>query len=162
PMVIGADGLMNDNAGELGGLTQDEASQRVLDWCRERGLLEKRESYRHTVARCERCKTRIEPLISLQWWCRMDELKQPALEALRDGRVRYHPESQHRFAIESLEGAPDWNISRQLWWGHQLPLWECPDGHETVEQTEPQACAECGSTELTRREDVLDTWFSYA
>ena len=162
PMVIGEDGLMNEHAGGLAGLTQEEASECVLEWCRERGLLEKQEPYRHTVALCERCKSRIEPLISLQWWCRMEELKQPALEALRGRAVQYHPESQHRFAIESLESAPDWNISRQLWWGHQLPLWECPDGHVTVEETEPDACAECGSRELTRSEDVLDTWFSSA
>ena len=160
--VIGADGRMNDEAGELAGLTQAEADERVLDWLRERDQLEKRESYRHSVALCDRCKTRIEPRISLQWWCRMDELKRPALEALRSGRVRYHPESQHRFAIASLEEAPDWNISRQIWWGHQLPLWECPDGHVTVEETEPEACADCGSRELTRSTDVLDTWFSSA
>jgi valyl-tRNA synthetase len=162
PMVIGADGRMNEQAGELGGLTQEEAGERILGWIRERGLLERREAYRHAVALCERCKSRIEPLISLQWWCRMSELKKPALEALQSGRVRYHPEAQHRFAIDSLENAPDWNISRQIWWGHQLPVWECPDGHETVEETEPEACAKCGSAELTRSEDVLDTWFSSA
>jgi valyl-tRNA synthetase len=162
PMVIGPDGRMNENAGELAGLTQEEAGERILEWCRERGLLVKRESYRHSIALCERCKSRIEPLISLQWWCSMDELKQPALEALRERRVRYHPESQHRFAIESLENAPDWNISRQLWWGHQLPVWYCPDGHVTVRETEPDACAECGSSELAREDDVLDTWFSSA
>jgi valyl-tRNA synthetase len=162
PAVIGPDGRMNDQAGELAGLTQEEADDRIIAWVRERGQLVKRESYRHSVALCERCKSRIEPLISLQWWCRMDELKQPALTALRDRRVRYHPESQHRFAIESLEGAPDWNISRQLWWGHQLPVWYCPDGHVTVAETEPDACAECGSRELAREEDVLDTWFSSA
>ncbi len=160
--VIGPDGRMNENAGELAGLTQEEAEPRILDWLKGRGQLEKRESYRHTVAVCDRCKSRIEPLISLQWWCAMDELKQPALEALRSGRVRYHPESQHRFAVASLEEAPDWNISRQIWWGHQLPVWECPDGHETVEETEPDACAECGSSDLTRSTDVLDTWFSSA
>ena len=82
--------------------------------------------------------------------------------AARERRVDYHPESQHRFAIESLESAPDWNISRQIWWGHQLPVWYCPDGHVTVEETEPAACVECGSTELRRDEDVLDTWFSSA
>jgi valyl-tRNA synthetase len=160
--VIGPDGRMNEEAGELAGLTQDEADERILAWLRERGQLEKRESYRHSVAVCDRCKSRIEPRISLQWWCRMDELKQPALEALRAGRVRFHPESQHRFAIASLEEAPDWNISRQIWWGHQLPLWECPDGHVTVAESEPKACAECGSAELTRSTDVLDTWFSAA
>jgi valyl-tRNA synthetase len=160
--VIGPDGRMNERAGDLVGLTQAEAEERVLAWLRERGQLEKRESYRHSVATCERCGTRIEPLISLQWWCAMEALKQPAIAALREQRVRYHPESQHRFAIESLESAPDWNISRQLWWGHQLPVWECPNGHVTCVLDEPTACSECGSTELVRSEDVLDTWFSSA
>ena len=92
----------------------------------------------------------------------MDELKQPALAALRERRVVYHPESQHRFAIASLEDAPDWNISRQIWWGHQIPIWYCADGHVICAETTPDACAECGSTELTRETDVLDTWFSSA
>jgi valyl-tRNA synthetase len=160
--VIGADGRMNAESGGLEGLTQAEAEERILDWLRERDQLEKRESYRHTVALCDRCKTMIEPLISPQWWCAMDGLKQAALEALRSGRVRFHPESQHRFAVVSLEDAPDWNISRQIWWGHQVPLWQCPDGHWTCRESEPDACAECGSPELTRSEDVLDTWFSSA
>ena len=162
PMVIGWDGRMNDNAGQLAGLTQAEADDRILEWLRERGQLERVEPYRHSVALCERCKSRIEPLISLQWWCSMRELAEPAIEALRERRVRYHPESQHRFAIDSLENAPDWCISRQLWWGHQLPVWECGDGHITVEETEPASCGECGSTDLRREEDVLDTWFSSA
>jgi len=162
PMVVGPDGRMSEAAGELAGLTQGEADERVLAWLRERDGLERRESYRHSVALCERCRSRIEPLISLQWWCSMRELAEPALEALRERRVRFHPESQHRFAVESLETAPDWNISRQIWWGHQLPLWECPDGHVTVEEAEPAGCAECDSRELTRSEDVLDTWFSSA
>lgn len=162
PMVIGPAGRMSEEAGPLAGLTQGEADERVLEWLREHDQLEKVESYRHTVALCERCESRIEPLISVQWWCSMEELKKPALEALRGGRVRYHPESQHRFAVESLENAPDWNISRQLWWGHQLPVWYCPDGHVTVEESEPDACAECGSGELSRDTDVLDTWFSSA
>src|SRR5204863_6148736 len=160
--VIGPDGRMNDDAGDLAGLTQDDADRRVLAWLEEHSQLEKRESYRHTVALCDRCNSRIEPRISLQWWCSMAELKKPALDALRSGRVRYHPESQHRFAIQSLEDAPDWNISRQIWWGHQLPVWECPEGHITVEETEPEACAECGSRDLTRSTDGLDTWFSSA
>jgi len=162
PSVIGPDGRMSHEAGELAGLTQSEAGERVLAWLRDRGQLEKRESYRHSVKLCERCESRIEPLISLQWWCAMGELARPAIEALRERRVRYHPESQHRFALESLEAAPDWNVSRQLWWGHQLPVWYCPDRHVTVEEAEPDACSECGSAELTRDEDVLDTWFSSA
>jgi valyl-tRNA synthetase len=160
--VIGPDGLMNDAAGELAGRTQEEAAERILDWARKRDLLEKREHYRHAVPTCERCHSRIEPMISLQWWCSMEELKQPALAALRERRVVFHPESQHRFAISSLESAPDWNVSRQIWWGHQLPLWYCPDGHVTAAETEPGACAECGSSDLRRDPDVLDTWFSSA
>ena len=162
PSVIGPDGRMNDEVAELAGMTQEEATGRILAWCQERDLLVSREPFRHAVALCERCETRIEPRISLQWWCSMEELKKPALEALRERRVRFHPESQHRFAIESLEDAPDWCISRQLWWGHQLPIWECPEGHLTVEETEPGSCAECASTKLIRSEDVLDTWFSSA
>ncbi len=160
PSCIGPDGIVT--AEGLEGLTQEEAGQKILDWAKERGLLETREHYRHSVALCERCETRIEPRISLQWWCRMDELKRPALEALRRREVVFHPESQHRFAIDSLEHAPDWCISRQLWWGHQIPVWYCPDGHVTCALEEPESCTECGKTELTRETDVLDTWFSSA
>jgi valyl-tRNA synthetase len=162
PMVIGPDGRMNEEAGELAGLSQEEAGDRVLAWAEERGLLEMREPYRHAVGTCERCHSRIEPLISLQWWCAMGDVVQPAIRALKERRVRFHPESQHQFAIRSLEEIPDWCVSRQLWWGHQLPIWECPDGHLTVVESEPDACAACGSTELRREEDVLDTWFSSA
>jgi valyl-tRNA synthetase len=160
PMCIGLDGLVT--ADGLEGLTQETAGERILEWARERGLLERQEPYRHTVAVCERCESRIEPLISLQWWCSMEELKKPALEVLRERRVVFHPESQHRFAIESLEQAPDWNISRQIWWGHQLPIYYCPDGHVTAAEERPAACVECGSGELTQETDVLDTWFSSA
>ena len=160
--VIGPDGRMNEAAGELAGRTQAEADAAVLAWLKEHDRLEKREHYRHNVGTCERCHTRIEPLISLQWWCAMEEPRKPALEALRKHRVTYHPPSQHAFAIRSLEQIPDWNISRQLWWGHQLPVWYCPDGHATCDWPQPERCAECGSAELTRDEDVLDTWFSSA
>jgi len=162
PVVIGPDGRMNAEAGDLAGLTQEEAGQRVLAWSEERGLVQEREPYRHAVGTCERCHSRIEPVISLQWWCAMGELAAPAIAALRARRVSYHPESQHRFAIDSLEQAPDWCISRQLWWGHQLPIWTCPDGHLTVQVDTPTACAECGSAEIVREPDVLDTWFSSA
>ncbi|HEY3922548.1 MAG TPA: valine--tRNA ligase [Gaiellaceae bacterium] len=158
--VIGLDGNMTADGFE--GLTQKEADDRVVAWLKEHDQLEKRESYRHSVGTCERCHSRIEPLVSLQWWCRMDELARPAIERLKERDVRYHPESQHRFAIESLENAPDWNVSRQIWWGHQLPVWTCPDGHQTCAWPPPSACAECGSGELEREPDVLDTWFSSA
>ena len=113
----------------------------VLAWAEERGLVEKREPYRHSVGTCERCHSRIEPLISLQWWCAMAEPAAPAIEALQERRVRFHPDSQHRFAITSLEEAPDWCISRQFWWGHQLPIWYCPDGHTTCPSTS-RRCAQ--------------------
>jgi valyl-tRNA synthetase len=158
--VIGPDGRMTAPGFE--GLDQKDADERIVAWLKEHEQLERRESYRHSVGTCERCHSRIEPLVSLQWWCRMDELARPAIEALRDRRVRYHPESQHRFAIDSLENAPDWCVSRQLWWGHQIPIWTCPDGHQTCAWPPPEACAECGSTELVRDPDVLDTWFSSA
>ncbi len=161
--VIGLDGRMCDAAGpEFAGLDQREADDRVVAWLKEHDQLEKREHYRHAVGTCERCHSRIEPLVSLQWWCAMEELARPAIEALQERRVRFHPESQHRFAIKSLEEAPDWCISRQLWWGHQLPIWYCPDGHVTVQWPAPDACAECGSGALERDPDVLDTWFSSA
>ncbi len=158
--VIGPDGRLTADGFE--GLTQADANARVVAWLEERGQLEKREPYRHAVGTCARCHSRIEPLVSPQWWCRMDELARPAIDALRARRVRYHPESQHRFAIESLEQAPDWCVSRQLWWGHQIPIWTCADGHRTCAWPAPDACAECGSGELERDPDVLDTWFSSA
>ena len=160
--VIGPDGRMNEEVGDLAGLDQAEADKALVAWLREHDQLEKQENYRHNVGTCERCHTRIEPLVSLQWWCAMEEPRKPALEALRERRVRYHPESQHQFAIRSLEEIPDWNISRQLWWGHQLPIWYCPDGHASCAWPPPEACAECGSGELVRDPDVLDTWFSSA
>jgi valyl-tRNA synthetase len=160
--AIGPDGRMNENAGDLAGKTQAEAEEAVLTWLREHDALDRREHYRHAVGTCERCHTRIEPLVSLQWWVAMEEPRTPALEALRARRVRFHPESQHQFAIRSLEEIPDWNISRQLWWGHQQPLWYCPDGHVSCAWPPPDACTECGSTELERDPDVLDTWFSSA
>ena len=160
--VIGPDGRMNENAGDLAGKTQQEADEAILAWLKEHDRLEQREHYRHAVGTCERCHTRIEPLVSLQWWVAMEEPRKPALAALQERRVVFHPESQHQFAIRSLEEIPDWNISRQLWWGHQQPLWYCPDGHVTCAWPPPDACAECGSTELERDPDVLDTWFSSA
>ena len=157
--VIGPDGLMNDAAGELAGLTQEDASLRVLDWASERGLLEKRENYRHAVGHCVRCHSRIEPLIVPQWWVAMGELAAPAVAAVKEGRVRFTPERFARVYLDWMENVRDWCISRQIWWGHRIPVWYCPDGHLTVAETEPHACAECGSAELRQEEDVLDTWF---
>jgi valyl-tRNA synthetase len=160
--VIGLDGRMSAEAGEFAALTQEEAETRIVERLRQDGLLEKQEPYRHSVGYCERCGTRIEPLISLQWWCEMKELARPAIEVVRDGRVRFKPERYTKVYLDWMENIRPWCISRQLWWGHQIPVWYCPDGHLTAAESEPRSCAECGSDELTRDEDVLDTWFSSA
>jgi valyl-tRNA synthetase len=161
--VIGFDGRMTgDIPPACKGLTEDEADELVVRWLREHDQLEKRESYRHAVGHCERSGTRIQPLVSLQWWCDMKELAAPAIEAIESGRVTFHPPVQNRVALDWLRSIRPWNVSRQLWWGHQLPIWYCPDGHVTCSESEPDACAECGSTQLSRDEDVLDTWFSSA
>jgi valyl-tRNA synthetase len=160
--VIGPEGLMSDAAGELAGLTQDEAGKRVLEWASERGQLEKREHYRHSVGHCERCHSRVEPLVVPQWWVAMQELAAPAIAAVKDGRVRFTPDRFARVYLDWMENVRDWCISRQIWWGHRIPVWYCPDGHVTVAETAPHACADCGSAELRQEEDVLDTWFSSA
>ena len=161
-VVIGLDGRMNAEAGELEGLTQADAGERVLGWARERGLLERQEPYRHSVPTCERCHTRVEPLIMLQWWCAMDELAAPAIAAVEEGRVRFTPERFARVYLDWMRNVRPWCISRQIWWGHRIPVWYCPDGHITVEEETPETCAECGAAELRQDEDVLDTWFSSA
>ena len=110
--VIGPDGRMNDEAGELAGLTQEEAGERVLAWCEERGLLDRTEPYRHSIGTCERCHTRVEPLIMLQWWCAMEELAAPAIAAVREGRVRFTPERFARVCLDWLENVRPWCISQ--------------------------------------------------
>jgi valyl-tRNA synthetase len=160
--VIGFDGRMNAEAGDLAGLTQQEATQRIVARLETDDQLESKEPFRHAVATCNRCGERIEPLVSLQWWCDMTELAKPAIEVVRSGRVRFFPDRYTKVYLDWMEAIRPWCISRQLWWGHQIPAWYCPDGHVTVADSEPAACAECGSAELRRDEDVLDTWFSSA
>ncbi len=163
PAVIALDGRMTGDIPEkLIGLTEEEAADYVIEWLREEGLLEKRESYRHSVGHCERSGTRIQPLVSLQWWVDMKSMAAAAVEAIESGRVTFHPPVQNRVALDWLTAIRPWNVSRQLWWGHQLPIWYCPDGHVTCAEIAPDACAECGSGELVRDPDVLDTWFSSA
>jgi valyl-tRNA synthetase len=161
--VIGFDGRMAGDVPEgYEGLTEDEAAERVVAWLKEHDQLEKRETYRHSVGHCERSGTRIQPLVSLQWWCSMEEMAKPAIDAIESGRVTFHPPVHGRVALDWLKAIRPWNVSRQLWWGHQLPIWYCPDGHVTCAETTPEACAVCGSRELERDPDVLDTWFSSA
>src|SRR4029079_18332447 len=158
--AIGFDGHMTELAGEFAGLRVAEARDRVRDALFAQGLLRKEQPYEHEVGHCDRSGDRIEPLISLQWFMQMDELAKPANEAVRSGRVRFHPKNQENIYHDWMLNLRPWCISRQLWWGHQIPVWYCPDGHQTAARSEPEACAECGSRELERDPDVLDTWFS--
>jgi valyl-tRNA synthetase len=161
--VIGLDGRMTgDIPPEYEGLTEAEAAELVVRWLKDHDQLEKRESYRHAVGHCERSGTRIQPLVSLQWWCDMKPMAAAAIDAIESGRVTFHPPVQNRVALDWLKNIRPWNVSRQLWWGHQLPIWYCDNEHVTCAETTPDACSECGSTALTRDEDVLDTWFSSA
>lgn len=161
--VIGLDGSMTGDLPDgYEGLTEDEAAERVVQWLKDSDQLDKREHYRHAVGHCERSRTRIQPLVSLQWWCDMKPMAGAAIDAIESGRVTFHPPSQNRVALDWLKNIRPWNVSRQLWWGHQLPIWYCDNGHVTCTEDAPSACAECGSAALTRDEDVLDTWFSSA
>jgi valyl-tRNA synthetase len=126
------------------------------------GYTVKVEPYRHEVGHCDRCGTVIEPLISEQWWLRMDELARISLEASAQGRIRWHPQRYERTYTDWLRGIRDWNVSRQLWLGHRIPVYTCANGHTFASVEEPTTCPQCGSTELTQDPDVLDTWFSSA
>ena len=153
--AIGEDGRMTELAGDFAGMTVAEAQGAVVEALRDQGLLRAEEPYPHTVPFSHRSGERIEPLISLQWFMRMDELAPPAIEAVRDGRVTIHPESQARRYTDWLENIRPWCISRQLWWGHRLPVWY--RGDETyVGMEDPEGDG------WVRDEDVLDTWFSSA
>jgi len=163
--AIGQDGRITGAGGPYAGLEVEEAAERVVEDLRALGVLEKVEDYPHSVATCDRCGTPIEPLISEQWFMEMDELKRPATEVVRDGRVTFTPERWGRVYIDWMENLRPWCISRQLWWGHQLPVWYCRNeecGETIVAETEPEACPHCGGTSIRRETDVLDTWFSSA
>jgi len=161
--VIGEDGRMNEEAGDAyAGLTADEARERVVGALRAEGRISAEEPYPHSVPFSHRSGQRIEPLISLQWFCRMDELAKPAIDAVEDGRVSFTPERWGRVYLDWMEAIRPWCVSRQLWWGHQLPVWYCDSCERTiVAEDEPRSCDECGG-HLRRDADVLDTWFSSA
>jgi valyl-tRNA synthetase len=161
--VIGEDGRMSNAAGErFAGLTVDEAREAVVAALREEGRLRGEEPYIHSVPFSHRSGERIEPLISLQWFMRMDELARPAIEVVRDGRVRFVPERWAGVYLDWMEAIRPWCISRQLWWGHRLPVFYCDSCEETyVAEEPPERCGACGGP-LRQDEDVLDTWFSSA
>src|SRR5580693_410543 len=161
--VIGEDGRMTVEAGErFAGLTAMEARAAVVAALEREGRIVAREDYEHEVPYSHRSGERIEPLISLQWFMSMDELAPPAAEAVRDGRVRILPDNHRRVYLDWMENIRPWCISRQLWWGHRLPVYYCETcGHVNVALSAPEGCAECGG-HLRQEEDVLDTWFSSA
>ena len=160
--AIGTDGRITEAGEQYAGLGIAEARARVLADLEAQGFLEKIEPYRHSVATCDRCGTAIEPLISEQWFMRMDELKAPATEVVREGRVTFVPERWKRVYIDWMENLRPWCISRQLWWGHQLPVWYCDCGEVIVQEAAPVACPACGAATPRQETDVLDTWFSSA
>ncbi len=159
--VIGEDGLMTDAAGQFAGLDRFEARKAVVAELERLGLLEKIEDHKLAVGKCHRCRTVVEPLVSKQWWMKMKPLAEPAIAAVRDGRITFVPENWDKTYFNWMENIRDWCISRQLWWGHRIPAWHCAKCKEvTVAREDPTECSKCGSTELTQDRDVLDTWFS--
>jgi valyl-tRNA synthetase len=162
-VAIGPDGRLTAEAGErFAGMTVAEAQEAVVAALRDEGVLRAEEPYTHSVPFSHRSGERIEPLISLQWFCRMDELAAPAIEAVESDRVRIAPAQWKRVYLDWMREIRPWCISRQLWWGHRIPVWYCDPCEETIvaEQT-PERCGACGG-ELRQEEDVLDTWFSSA
>ena len=162
-VVIGEDGLMNEVAGEAyAGLATADAQAKVLDDLRAEGLLRGGEPYTHSVPFSHRSGERIEPLISLQWFCRMDELAAPAIGVVERDEVKIAPDQWKRVYLDWMNNIRPWCISRQLWWGHRIPVWYCDPCEEVyVAETTPERCSACGG-ELRQEEDVLDTWFSSA
>jgi len=156
------DGTMNVPGLPYDGLPALEARKRVIEDLKAQGFVVGEEPYTPEVGHCDRCHTVIEPLISEQWWLRMETMRDEALAASEAGQVRWHPESYERTYLDWLRGLRDWNIGRQLWLGHRVPVYYCANQHTTVVVERPSACPECGSTELTQDPDVLDTWFSSA
>ncbi len=159
--IMDISGVITDGGGPYAGLDRFAARKRIVADLEERGLLVKVEPYRVPIRRCYRCDTVIEPYLSLQWFVRMEPLARPALEAQRSGRLRLIPERWVGVYTHWMENIRDWCISRQLWWGHRIPVWYCQDCNgETVALTDPSACRHCGSRRIEQDPDVLDTWFS--
>ncbi len=159
--VMTPDAHMGDGAPErFRGLERFEARSAVLAALEEQGLLAGREGHTHSVPRCYRCDTVVEPRLSEQWFVRMKPLAEPALEASRTGAVTFTPGHWQKVYEHWMENIQDWCISRQLWWGHRIPVWYCGCGETVVAREDPTACPACGSAELEQDPDVLDTWFS--
>jgi valyl-tRNA synthetase len=151
---------VNENGGPYQGQDRFEARENLWADMKKASLVIKTEPYRTTIPRSQRGGEIVEPMISTQWFVKIEPLAKAALEAVKDGRIKIVPERFEKVYFNWLENIKDWCISRQLWWGHRIPVWYCPDGHMTTTREDPTQCATCGSKELTQDEDVLDTWFS--
>ena len=161
--VIADDGTINENGGPYNGMDRYECRNAIVKDLEEQSYLVKTEPYSHNVGTCYRCHNDVEPLISAQWFVKMEPLAKEAIRVVQDGTIKFVPERFTKTYINWMENVHDWCISRQLWWGHQIPAWYCDDcGHINVSREDPSKCEKCGSTHLTREEDVLDTWFSSA
>jgi len=159
--VMENDGTMNENAGPYQGLDRYECRRRLVEDLRESGDLIKIEPYQHALGHCQRCHDVIEPRVSTQWFVKVKPLAEAGIEAVRDGRIRIVPERFTKVYYNWMENIRDWCISRQLWWGHRIPVWYCDEcGKQTCEIIDPSECAHCGSGNIHQDEDVLDTWFS--
>ena len=156
-------GVMNENAGTYQGLDRFACREKIVADLQAGGFLVKTEDYKHAVGACYRCHTVIEPQTSRQWFVAMRALAGEAMAAVEDGRVRLHPKSWRTNFFGWMNNIRDWCISRQIWWGHRIPSWDCHDcGERIVEMEDPSRCPKCGSAHIVQEEDVLDTWFSSA
>ncbi|HEY7729114.1 MAG TPA: valine--tRNA ligase, partial [Candidatus Eisenbacteria bacterium] len=159
--VMDTSAVMNENAGDFRGLTREQARERIVEALQDRGLLQRTEPYRNAIGHCQRCGTVVEPYLSLQWFVQMRPLAAPALEGLAKGEITILPRRWEKVYLRWLEGIRDWCISRQLWWGHRIPVWTCGACGEVIVEVEtPERCPKCGAAALAQDEDVLDTWFS--
>ena len=160
--VMDDGGVINENGGKYAGMPALEARKQIVKDLDEAGFLIKIEPIKHNVGTCYRCGTVVEPRVSTQWFVKMEPLAKPAIDAVKDGDIRFIPERMDKVYYNWMENIKDWCISRQLWWGHQIPAWYCACGETIVSETVPTVCPKCGGTHLTRDPDTLDTWFSSA
>ena len=155
-------GVINENGGKYAGMPALEARKQIVKDLDEGGYLLEIEPIKHNVGTCYRCGTVVEPRVSTQWFVRMEPLAKPAVDVVKNGEIRFIPDRMDKIYYNWMENIKDWCISRQLWWGHQIPAWYCECGETIVSETEPKVCPKCGGTHLKRDEDTLDTWFSSA
>ena len=161
--IFNPDATINSNGGRYEGMDRYAARKAVLEELRALGAVEKEERpYIHSVGHCQRCKTEVEPWLSEQWFVKVEPLAKPAIDAVRGGRTRFVPNRFERNYFNWMENLRDWCISRQLWWGHRIPIFTCANGHQFAATEDPTTCSKCDSAELTQDPDVLDTWFSSA